>query len=55
VSETINAKVVIDVAQGEITVPKIFQTYRNDFGGSDESILKFVFKYLEGSQAMDLQ
>ena len=42
------------MAQGEITLPKLFQTYRNDFGGTDESILRFVYKYLNEPQEMDL-
>lgn len=54
VSEAINAKVVIDVSQGEITLPNLLQTYRCDFGKSDEEILNFIFKYLEGKQPLDL-
>ena len=42
------------MAQGEITLPKLFQTYRNDFGGTDESILRFVYKYLNEPQEMNL-
>lgn len=43
------------MAQGEITLPKLFQTYRNDFGGTDEAILRFVYKYLDEPQEMDLK
>ena len=47
VSEILNDKVNIDYMQGEVVVPKCFQTYRDDFGGSDETILKFIFKYFK--------
>lgn len=47
VSEILNAKVNVDTMQGEITLPKLMQTYREDFGGSDESVLRFVFKYFQ--------
>ena len=30
-----------------MTVPQVFETYKSDFGGSDESIISFIFKYLE--------
>lgn len=32
----VNHKVNIDLDQGEITLPKIVQTYFNDFGGTEE-------------------
>ena len=50
VGEILNAKVNIDTIQGEITLPKVFSTYRGDFHGrgGDESILRFVFKYVGG-------
>ena len=47
VSEIINAKVNVDTIQGEMTLPKVLNTYRADFGGNDENILKFVFKYYQ--------
>jgi hypothetical protein len=28
-----------------MTVPKLFYIYREDFGGTDENILRFIFKY----------
>lgn len=44
--EILNAKVNIDTIQGEIILPKVLNTYRYDFcNGSDEGILRFVFKY----------
>jgi hypothetical protein len=58
VAEILNAKVNIDTIQGEITVPKVMSTYRHDLcnngGGSDESILRFVFKYFNCQQQADL-
>ena len=47
VSEIINAKVNIDTDQGEISLPKVLEIYKADFGGTDDSILQFVFRYLE--------
>ena len=47
VSEIINAKVNVDAIQGEITLPKVLNVYRADFEGSDEAVLKFVFKYYQ--------
>lgn len=45
VSELINEKVNVDTMQGEIVIPKVCQTYKEDFGSSDENVLKFIFKY----------
>ena len=47
VQEIIEAKVEIDLDEGEITLPKVLETYKSDFGSTDESILQFVFRYLE--------
>ena len=45
VTEILNAKVNIDQMQGEVALPKMMHTYKDDFGGSDEAILRFVFRY----------
>ena len=47
VSEIINAKVNIDTDQGEISLPKVLEIYKADFGGTDDAVLQFVFHYLE--------
>jgi len=47
VSEMVNAKVNIDMDQGEISLPKVLEDYKPDFGGSDRLVLQFVFRYLE--------
>lgn len=47
VSEIINAKVNVDTIQGEMTLPKVLNVYRTDFGNTDENILRFVFKYYQ--------
>ncbi len=47
VTEILNAKVNIDQEQGEITLPSVLETYKADFGGTDEAVLEFVFRYLE--------
>jgi hypothetical protein len=49
----INYKVVLDLVQETITLPKVFETYRADFGGTDAAILKYVFSYLIGEQDID--
>ena len=54
VSEIINAKVSIDTLQGEIVLPKLMQTYKEDFGGSDQNILEFVFRFFD-SPPLDLE
>ena len=53
VSEIIEAKVSIDEEEGEIIFPKVLETYKSDFGGTDEGILQFVFKYLEEEHDYD--
>jgi hypothetical protein len=40
-------KVNINMMNGEIILPKVLETYKADFGGSDESVLKIVFKFFE--------
>ena len=46
VAEILNAKVNIDTIQSEVTLPKVLNMYKYDFcNGSDEGILRFVFKY----------
>ena len=47
VSEILNAKVVIDMDQGEITLPVVLEEYKADFGTTEDKILEFVFHYLE--------
>jgi hypothetical protein len=48
VGEVINSTVNFDLVQGGITVPRVMQSYREDFGGSDKKILQFIYTYLEG-------
>jgi len=33
-----------------MSLPKVLNSYKSDFGGSDENILKFVFKYYSQSE-----
>lgn len=33
--------------QGELSLPICLQNYYYDFGGTEESILKFVFRYYQ--------
>ena len=37
----------MNVVQGEFTVPKLMLTYKDDFGGTDEALLEFIYKYLD--------
>lgn len=55
VAEILNAKVNIDTIQGEITLPKVLNIYKYDFcNGSDEGILRFVFKYYNVQHEADI-
>lgn len=47
VGEIINAKVTITLMHGEIAVPKLIETYKDDFGGTDEAVIEFIYKYLD--------
>ena len=46
VLNALEGKVNVDLDQGEIILPKVFQDYRADFGGDDQ-ILQFVFFHIE--------
>ncbi len=55
VAEILNAKVNIDTIQGEINLPKVLNIYKYDFcNGSDEGILRFVFRYFNCQQEADI-
>lgn len=45
--EILNAKVVVNLMNDEFAVPNLIKTYREDFGGSDQCIIEFVYGYLE--------
>mmetsp|Transcript_16338 Transcript_16338/g.25251 ORF Transcript_16338/g.25251 Transcript_16338/m.25251 type:complete len:197 (+) Transcript_16338:1975-2565(+) len=47
VTEIINAKVVLSMEEGKLTIPQVFKAYRTDFGGSVDGVLQFIFRYLE--------
>jgi hypothetical protein len=36
----------VNLIQGEIVIPKVCQIYKEDFGTSEENILRFIFKYI---------
>lgn len=50
VGEIINAKVTTNLVHGEFAIPKLMDTYREDFGGTDESQLEFIYKYLDNPE-----
>ena len=50
VGEIVNAKVTINLVHGEFAVPKLMDTYRDDFGGTDETLLEFIYKYLDNPE-----
>jgi hypothetical protein len=52
VREQINQKVVVDAVLGEIVVPKLLLKYAADFGGTDQEILKFVYKHINQPHAV---
>lgn len=47
-------KIEIDTTNEEIIIPSVFEKYSADFGGSDEKILRFIWKWYESSE-MKLQ
>ncbi len=47
VYEYLMAKVNVDTMNGEIALPKILETYKADFGGTEESILRFVWRHFD--------
>lgn len=49
----INAKASVDIDQSEICLPKVLQDYKTDFGGTDEQILQFAFRYFEEEYDFD--
>ncbi|CAI2385436.1 unnamed protein product [Moneuplotes crassus] len=49
-----NEKIEIDTTNEEIIIPTVFDIYSADFGGSDEKILRFIWKWYETSE-MKLQ
>jgi NIMA (never in mitosis gene a)-related kinase len=56
VLEILNAKVNVDTIQGEITLPKLLNTYKYDFcNGADEGMLRFVFRYYHHPDIEDEQ
>ncbi len=55
VSSVLNDKISIDLMQGEMVLPKLCLTYREDFGGSDEAVLRFVFKYYKSDEVDEEQ
>lgn len=50
VGEIINAKVTINVVYGEFAVPKLMETYKEDFGGTDENLLEFIYQYYDNPE-----
>ena len=43
-------KVEIDTTNEEITLPTVFEDYRDDFGSSDEKILRFIWDWYENGE-----
>jgi hypothetical protein len=50
VGEIINAKVAINVVHGEFVVPKLMETYKEDFGGTDTKVVEFIYEYLDNPE-----
>ena len=49
-TEYFNAKVEIDTMNEDISLPRVFETYRNDFGGTNDSVLKFIWGWYQNNQ-----
>jgi hypothetical protein len=43
-------KIEIDSMNEEITLPTVFDTYKGDFGGTDEKVLKFIWNWYQNSE-----
>ena len=43
--EFCNREVCLNLAIDELVLPKVFQTYAQDFGSSEENVLRWVWKY----------
>jgi len=50
VGEIINAKVAINIVHGEFAVPKLMETYKDDFGGTDMALVEFIYEYLDNPE-----
>lgn len=48
-----NGGVIIDIAKKEIRPSKIFQWYKVDFGGSNESVVDWIFDHLHKQNLKD--
>lgn len=42
-------RVDIDTMNEEITLPSLFETYRDDFG-SEEEVIRFVWNYMDNTK-----
>ena len=43
VGEVLNSTINLDLVKRGIKVPRVIQSYRDDFGGSDKKILQFIY------------
>lgn len=51
VGEIINAKISFNVVHSELVVPKLMETYKQDFGeGTDLDLLNFIYKYIDNPE-----
>lgn len=50
VSDVVNAKVQINITNGEIEVPRVMTTYKSDFGADNQAIIEFIYRYLDNPQ-----
>ena len=41
----VNGRVCYDEYNGELTIPKVFETFKEDFGGSDASVVEWIWYY----------
>ena len=49
----LSEKVNLDLTEGEITFPKVFSVYKEDFGGSEEEMLRYILRYLPNENEID--
>ncbi len=49
VKDFLVSRVDVDTMNEEITLPSIFETYKDDFG-TEEDIIRFVWNYMDNSK-----
>lgn len=54
-SDEVNSKVTIDLISEGFTLPAVMQQYRSDFGGTDRTLLEFIYNYLKDDNGINFK